>query len=163
MFGLTSIGLVHTSISLLALVAGFAALSNPGAPGWHHRLGRTYIVLTALASLTSFGIMRQGRLNEGHVLAGLVLVLLGVALFLGRRGTRSGWATRGALIAFSATLFLSMVPGTVETFTRLPLGAPLLSGPQDPALPRFLAVALLAVAGGTAWQWLRTRAPRTAR
>lgn len=158
MFGLTSIGLVHTLISLLALVAGFAALSNPGAARWHHRLGRTYIVLTVLASVTSFGIMRQGRLNEGHVLAALILVLLGVALFLGRRTEGAGWAARGALIAFSLTLFLSMVPGTVETFTRLPLGAPLLSGPQDPALPKLLAVALLAVGTLTAWQWRRTRA-----
>jgi hypothetical protein len=45
-----------------------------------------------------------------------------------------------------------MIPGLTETFTRLPLGAPLFSGPEDPALQKLVGLFFLVFVVGAALQ-----------
>jgi len=45
-----------------------------------------------------------------------------------------------------------MIPGLTETFTRLPLGAPLFSGPEDPALQKLVGFFFVVFVVGAALQ-----------
>jgi len=54
------------------------------------------------------------------------------------------------IIAISTTLFLSMIPATVETLTRVPISYPIASGPNDPKIQiGLLAFVVLYVIGVT--------------
>jgi hypothetical protein len=62
-----------------------------------------------------------------------------------------------ASCAYSATLFLHMIPGFTETATRIPPGAPLASGPEEPGLRAAVGVAFLVFLIGAALQVRRIR------
>jgi hypothetical protein len=61
-------------------------------------------------------------------------------------------------VALSFSFFLHFIPGTTETFTRVPAGAPLFSGPEDPALAKTIGVLFLIFVVGAALQVRRMRA-----
>ena len=134
MFGLTPLGIVHTAISLVAVAAGAIALVrlrqiDPGTP-----LGRIYLWATVLTCLTGFGIFQHGGFGNPHVLGIVTLVVLGVAMAAARTTLFGRLSRYVVTLGFSASFFFHMIPGVTETFTRLPAGAPLFSGPDDPAL-----------------------------
>lgn len=164
MFGLTPLGIVHTAISLVAVVAGAIAVVRFGAIAPRHALGRTYVWATVLTCLTGFGIFQRGGFGPPHILGILTLAVLGLAWAAGR-----GWfgaASRYVqTLAYSTTLFFHAIPGLTETFTRLPLGAPLFSGPEDPALQKAVAVCfvLLLIGGTLQVRQLRSQAKSAAR
>jgi uncharacterized membrane protein len=85
MLGLTTIGTIHTAISLVALAAGFSALARSGLIAWHTGHGRVYAIATALTCLTGFGIFQRGGFNEAHMLGVVTLPTLGVAWLAARR------------------------------------------------------------------------------
>ena len=60
-------------------------------------------------------------------------------------------------LAYSFSFFLHFIPGTTETFTRVPVGAPLFSGPEDPALAKTVGVLFLIFLVGAALQVRRLR------
>lgn len=143
MFGLSTLGVVHTAFALVALVCGYAMLIRFGRISAELRFGNTYIVCTAITCLTSLGIFMHGGFNVAHGLGLLTLVVLGVAVAAGRSRGHSRLATCIEVVGLSLTLFLHMIPGLTETFTRIPSGAPLFSGPDDPKLQRVVGVVLL--------------------
>lgn len=143
MFGLTALGTAHTAISLVALFAGYASLLRAFRIDPQTRLGQVYVGATVITCLTGFGIFQRGGFNEAHVLGVITLVVLGVAALPGalqRFGPRWHYV---ATACYTLTLFFHMVPGLTETFTRVPLGAPLFTGPDDPALARTVGVVFL--------------------
>lgn len=153
MFGLTSLGTIHTAISLVALAAGFSALARSGLIGWHTRHGRVYVVATLLTCLTGFGIFTRGGFNEAHMLGVVTLLTLGVAWLAarGRLGARSPYIET---VALSLTLYFHFIPGITETSLRLPAGAPLAASTEEPWLKAVVGALFLVFLVG-AWMQVR--------
>ncbi|MCW0207204.1 MAG: hypothetical protein OJK14_08885, partial [Achromobacter sp.] len=84
MFGLTTLGAIHTAISLVALAAGASALLRQREIPARTMLGQTYIWATVLTCLTGFGIFQRGGFGAPHVLGILTLAVLLVAALAGR-------------------------------------------------------------------------------
>jgi uncharacterized membrane protein len=127
---LSNLGIVHTIISILALIFGITAIVRDGKIDPRRMLGKGYVVLTILTCLTSFGVMKTGHFTPAHGLSVLVLLLLPIGIY-----ARSIWkkGNRGAtaeIIVLSLTLFLSFIPAVTETLTRLPIAQPIAEGPD---------------------------------
>ena len=158
MWGLTTLGAIHTAISLVALAAGVACLVRFGEIAAAHALGRIYIWATVLTCLTGFGIFRHGGFGAPHALGVLTLLTLGLAALAGRTPWLGKAARYVETIAYSTTLFFHMIPGLTETFTRLPAGAPWFSGPDDPVLQKAVGVCFVLLILGCTLQVRRLRA-----
>ena len=158
MLGLTSLGIVHTAISLIALAAGFVALARYKEISNASRSGKVFVWGTVLSCLTGFGIFQHGGFGNPHVLAIITLVVLGVAL-AAEYARLFGAASRYVeTVSYSLAFFFHFIPGTVETLVRLPAGAPYLSNPDDPKAQPIIGVFFLAFLIGATLQVLRLRA-----
>lgn len=161
MAGLTSLGIVHTAISLVAVAAGIAALVK------HHHIldttpsGRVYLWGTVLTCLTGFGIFQHGGFGKPHALGVITLLVLGLAWVAGHTALFGRASAGVASISYSLTLFFHTIPGMTETSTRLPASAPLASGPDDPGLQAAVGIAFLVFLAGAALQ-IRDLRRRTA-
>lgn len=158
MLGLTALGLFHTVLGLVALVCGALALLRYRQITPQSREGRIYLLTTLVTALTALGIFQRGGFGVAHALALLTLAALAV-------GWAAGRATFGRLspylqaAAYSATILFHLVPGVVETTTRLPPSAPLFASPEAAGLQPVLATLALLYLVGLALQlrWLRTQ------
>ena len=157
MLGLSSIGLIHTAISLIALVAGIIALARDQKISPKNVVGRTYIIMTVLTCLTGFGIFRHGSFGAPHALGVLTLVVLGVAATAGRTRLFGRASPYVETVSYSLTFFFHLIPGFTETATRLPVGAPLASGPDEPLLKATIGVCFILFLLGAALQIRRLR------
>ena len=144
---LSTLGIIHTIISILAIIVAFIALFREGRINPHNGLGKWYLLLTAVTCLTSFGIMKTGHFTPAHGLSILVLLLLPIGLY-----AQSIWRTgaRGEkieTIILSVTLFLSFIPAITETLTRLPIDNPIAANQDAPVvkLSYLILTALFAV------------------
>lgn len=156
MFGLTPLGTIHTAISLVALATGLWALLRDKAILPDTGLGKVYIWATVLTCLTGFGIFQHGGFGPPHVLGIVTLLVLGVAAVARRWLGRAGPYVE--TLAYSLTFFFHFIPGVNETFTRVPVGAPLFSGPDDPALQKVVGVLFVIYLIGAGLQVWRLRA-----
>ena len=134
MFGLTSLGIFHTAISLVALAAGLTALARTGAISMRTGVGKLYVWTTALTCITGFGIFQHGGFGKPHLLGVITLLTLGVAWAAGKGMVFGRLSPYVEAVAYSLTVFFHFVPALAETLTRLPLGGPLLDSPEDPVL-----------------------------
>ena len=62
MFGLTSLGIFHTIISLVAVVVGAIALIRDGKITWENLLGKIYVITTILVCLTGLWNLSTWRI-----------------------------------------------------------------------------------------------------
>jgi uncharacterized membrane protein len=157
MLGLTTLGIVHTAISLVAVVCGFWAVTRDKEISLQTGLGRSYVFTTLLTALTGLGIFAHGGFGPPHMLAILTLLALGIgtaAAFTGVLGRRSRYLQA---ICYSTTLLFHMIPGFTETLTRLPAGQPLLPSADAPEFRAIYGVlfALYALALVVQLRWLR--------
>ena len=157
MFGLTSLGTIHTAISIVAVVAAIMSLVRFGEIRAAHTVGKTFIWATVLTCLTGFGIFQHGGFGKPHVLGIITLVVLAVAALAGRRKL-GGLSHYIETIAYSTTVFFHTIPGLTETFTRVPVGAPLFSGPDDPSLQKAVGVCFVLLVIGCVLQVRKLRA-----
>ncbi len=157
MFGLTSLGIVHTAISLVAVVAGVIAFLRYKEIPPASTVGQVYIWTTVLTCLTGFGIFQHGGFGKPHALGILTLIVLAVAAVAGRTQLFGRASTYVLTIAYSTTFFFHMIPGFTETFTRLPADSPVFSGPDDPGLQPVIGVVFVLFAIGMVLQVLRLR------
>ena len=157
MFGLTSLGIIHTAISLVAVAAGLIALVRDRRITWDNKVGKTYVVTTVLTCLTGFGIFQHGGFGKPHVLGIITLVVLGVAALAARTTLFGRVAPYVETVSYSLTFFFHMIPGVTETSTRLPLGAPLLASAEAPELKAATAGLFVVFLIGAALQVLRLR------
>lgn len=157
MFGLTTLGAVHTAISLVALVAGAVALLREQAIAPTTGLGRAYLWSTVLTCLTGFGIFQHGGFGPPHVLGILTLLVLGVAAIALKTAVFGRASKYIATVGYSVTFFFHLIPGATETFTRLPLGAPLFRNADDPNLQKVVGVLFVLLVLGSLWQIRRLR------
>jgi len=162
MLGLSTLGLIHTAISLVALVTGFILIVRDRTISPSARFGPTYLLATVLTAATALGIFRHGGFGPPHALA--ILTLAAVA---------AGWAAsymrifgRAApyveAVCYSATYLFHLIPGFTETLTRLPAGAPIAASDQAPILQAIDATLLALFLLWVIWQvWrLAARASR---
>lgn len=159
MFGLTQLGIVHTLISLIAVVAGIACFLKAGRIVPASTAGKIYIATTILTCVTGFGIFAHGGFGKPHVLGIITLLVLAVA-WLGDRGKFGRASIYVATLSYSATFLFHMIPAITETSTRLPLGAPLLASAEAPELKTATGVLLLLFVIGAALQVRALRAGR---
>src|SRR5688572_17720820 len=156
MLGLTTLGIIHTAISLVALAAGIVALIRYKEIPPKSIVGMLYIWTTVLTCLTGFPIMQHGGFGKPHVLGVITLVVLVVAALAGR--SKFGSASRYVeVVSYSATFFFHWIPTVVETTTRLPVGAPLITNRDGPELQAATGVLFLLFLIGATLQVLRLR------
>lgn len=143
MLNITPFGWFHTAISLVSLFGGLYALLRYHDIRYATTLGKTYTWFTVATCLTSFFLMRTGKLSEAHGLTVLTLIVLAIAVLLGRNAVLGSWRHVAASLAFTLTVYFHFIPGFTETLTRVPIGAPLVSGPQDPLLQKLVGTTFL--------------------
>jgi uncharacterized membrane protein len=157
MAGLSSLGIIHTAISLIAVGSGIVSLVRTGDISLRNGVGRTYVITTILTCLTGFGIFHHGGFGKPHELGIITLVVLGVA-WLGGRKRLGRVSPYIETVCYSMTFFFHLVPGVTETTTRLPVSAPLASGPDDPLVQRLVGICFLLFLVGATLQVIRMRA-----
>lgn len=160
MLNISAFGAFHTAIALVAVACGLVALFKYGEIGMRTRSGSLYVWLTAATAFTGLFIFRHGGFGPPHVLAILTLVVLFIAHLAERTGGSSA-ARYVAVLGYSLTLFFHLIPGLTETGTRLPLGAPAFTGPEDPTLKMLVGVGFVVYLAGAAWQVVRIRRSRS--
>ena len=161
MLNITPFGWFHTAISLVSLFGGLYALLRYHDIRYATPLGKTYTWFTIATCLTSFFLMRTGKLSEAHGLTVLTLIVLAAALLLGRNAVLGSWRHVASSLAFTLTVYFHFIPGYTETLTRVPIGAPLVSGPQDPLLQKLVGGTFLVFLVGMALQVRALRRGRT--
>jgi uncharacterized membrane protein len=159
MLGLTLLGTIHTAISLIALAAGFVALARNREISTAGLSGRIFIGGTVLSCLTGFGIFQHGGFGNPHILAIVTRVVLAIALAAEHRGMFGALSRYVAAVSYSLAFFFHFIPGTVETLTRLPAGAPYLANPDDPKAQPIIGVFFLLFLLGATLQVLGLRTP----
>lgn len=157
---LSTLGMVHTAISLLPLVAGLYAFARHRRIDPGTRSGRVYLVGLVLSVLTAFGLSSTGGFNPGHALGILALLAMAGALLAPRIGFLGRARPYLATFGLSFTFFLLLVPGINETLTRLPAGQPLASGPESPLVKTTLLAWVVIFLAGSVLQALALRARR---
>jgi hypothetical protein len=148
---LSFVGIIHTVISLVPVIAGIYSFARYSKIDKKTRSGKVYLVGLVLAVITSFGVSSTGGLNAGHAF-GIVVLLAALGGVLVERFTFFG-KLRPYLSVFglSFSFFLSLVPAINETLTRLPPSQPLAAGPAASVVKITLLVLFcLFVAGFTA-------------
>ena len=162
MFGLTSLGIVHTAISLVAVVAGLMAFLRYRAIVAKTTLGRVYIVTTIVTCITGFGIFQHGGFGKPHMLGIATLLVLGVAWVAANTKVLGKLSPYVETVSYSMTFLFHMIPAITETSTRLPLGAPLLASAEAPELKAASGVLFLLFLVGAALQVRSLRAKKGA-
>ena len=160
MLGLTSLGIVHTAISLVALGAGFVALFRHLEISPRTGVGKFYIYATIVTCLTGFPIMQHGGFGKPHALGVITLIVIAGAALAGRGKFGGRLAPYLEVVGYSATMFFHFIPAVNETFTRLPVGAPLATSDTDPIVQGFVGTFFLLFLIGATLQVLRMRAVR---
>lgn len=158
MLGLTTLGLFHTAISLVALVAGAVALARDTEIVRASALGQLYIWTTVVTSVTGFGIFQHGGFGKPHALGVMTLIVLLLAAIAGRTQLFGRASRYIETIGYTLTFLFHMIPALTETFTRIPVGSPLFSSPEDPALEKIIGLFVLAFIVGATLQVRRLRA-----
>lgn len=158
MYGLTPLGVFHTAISLVAVVAGLMAFFRDKEILIKTQLGKVYVITTVITCLTGFGIFEHGGFGKPHALGVLTLLVLLLAAVAGY----TQWLGRASpyveTVSYSATFLFHMIPGITETTTRLPLGAPLLPNAEAPELQAAAGVMLVLFLIGAVLQVRRIHA-----
>ncbi|MYM87789.1 hypothetical protein GTP91_11420 [Rugamonas sp. FT82W] len=150
MFGLTSLGIIHTVISLIAVGAGIVGFLRDRRVDLDTGAGKIYLWTTVATCITGFGVFQHGGFGKPHALGVLTLLLLGAA-----------WTLRGRVVPqtvlLSTTFFFHLIPAMTETLTRLPLGAPLLKDAEAPELKAITGILFLLLVIGVTLQvrWLK--------
>lgn len=157
MLGLTTLGIFHTAISVVALAAGVVALRRHGLISPQERAGQVYLAGTLVSAASGLFIFRHGGFGPPHVLALLTLAALALGTVAAWTSLLGRFSPYVQAVCYSTTVFFHLIPGITETATRLPPGAPLVASPEAPALKAVAAILLVLLVVGLAIQlrWLR--------
>jgi len=158
MLGITTFGWVHTMFSLIAVASGIISFIRYGAILWDTKVGKSYVYMTILTCLTGFFIFHHGGFGKPHVLGIITLIILSTALAAGEKIKLFGRVSPYIeTVCYSMTFFFHLIPGVTETTTRLPVGAPLASGPEDPLIQKAVGIAFTLFLIGATLQVIRLR------
>ncbi len=152
MLGITSLGIFHTAVSLIAVAAGLVSLIGDREISTVNRRGKVYVISTVITCLTGFGIFQHGGFGKPHLLGIITLVVLGVAGAAEKTRYFGRLSRYVAAVSYSATFFFHMIPAMTETTTRLPVGAPLVADRDGPELEAAAGILFLLFLTGAALQ-----------
>lgn len=155
--GLSNLGIFHTIIGVVAIVAAVIDFIRRGKIDLGQLAGQVYFYCTLIASLTALGLSSIKGVNPGHILALLIVVLISVAYFLyaKKKGYNRSRFVENLLLSFS--FFLSLIPAVNETFTRIPVGHPLAHGPKDPLIGKTILLLFVLFIAGSVLQFRRQK------
>lgn len=156
MLGLTTLGIAHTAIGLVALVCGFWSLARDKEISPTNGTGRTYLVTTFFTAASGLGIFQHGGFGPPHALSILTILALAVGTVAALRDAFGRWSRDVQAVSYSATVLFHLIPGFTETLTRLPAGKPLLPNAQAPEFQLIYGALFLLFAIGVTLQlrWL---------
>ncbi len=154
---LSILGIIHTAISILAILVAFYALFREGKINPASGAGKLYILLTVVTCLTGFPIMKTGHPTAGHYLGIIILVVLPIAIYAKSLKIFGKLADYVQVILMSATLFFSCIPAIVESLTRLPISHPIAASPADPIIKNGLMILLVLYVVGVIYQVIMLR------
>lgn len=152
MLGLTTLGLIHTVISLIAVIAGVWGLARDKEISLFHPLGQIYLLGTLLTAASGLGIFQHGGFGPPHVLAVLTLMALALGTFAALMRRFGALPRYVQALCYSATLLFHTIPGFTETLTRLPPGKPVLPSAEAPEFGLIYGMLLLVFVAGVAVQ-----------
>jgi hypothetical protein len=155
--GLSNLGIFHTVIGIIAIVAGIISLVRKSKIDLSTGAGKTYFYATLISSLTALGLSSVKGLNPGHIHALLIVIMVSLAyyLYFKKSGNNRSRFFENFFLSFS--FFLSLIPTVNETFNRVPLGHPLANGPQDPLIGKTLLLLLILFIIGSVLQFIKQR------
>lgn len=151
-FPLSTLGIIHTIIGIVAIIFAFAALLRDGVINPQSTNGKYYVILTVITSLLSFGVRKTGDFSPAHLLSVLILIILPIAVFASSINFLGKKAVQVQVVGMTVTLFLSLIPTFVETLTRLPVNSPLAANQEDPILKATLGILTLVFGIGIFYQ-----------
>jgi cbb3-type cytochrome oxidase subunit 3 len=151
--GLTNLGIFHTIIGIIAIVAALTSFVKHGKINLYVLSGKIYVYGTIVTSLTALGISKLGGFNPGHAFALFIVILVLVAYYLHLRKKGNTRARYFENFSLSLSLFLSLIPTVSETFRRVPIGHPLAKDPADPSIAKTLLVLLILFVVGAVYQF----------
>lgn len=161
---LSTLGVIHTVISLVPVVAGLYGFARFRRIDAATRSGQVYLAGLAVSVFTSFGLSSVVGVNPGHVLGVLALLAaFGGAWIAPRLAFFGGLRPHLQTFGLSFSFFLLMVPGINETLSRLPAAHPLATGPEDPVVKTALLGWVLIFLVGFTLQSLAIRAANRAK
>lgn len=159
-FNLSVLGAFHTAIGLFAVAVGIVAFAKHGAIGPTTASGRIYLWSTLVTVITGFFIFRHGGFGNPHILGVVTLIVLAVAFGAGKTTSFGKASPYVETVAYSLSFFFHFIPGTAESLTRLPLGAPLASHPEAPIVTAVVGVFFVIFLIGATYQVVKMRAAR---
>ena len=155
--GLSYLGIFHTAIGIIAIVAAVIDFIKRGKIDLNRLTGKIYFYLTLITSLTALGLSKHGGFNPGHVFALFIVILISIAYFLHRKKQGNNRARFFETFLLSFSFFLSLVPTVNETFTRVPLGHPLAKAPTDAIIGQTLFALFVLFVIGFVFQFRKQR------
>lgn len=155
--GLSGLGIFHTLIGIIAIFAALTSFIRFGKIDLTHISGKTYFLTTVITALTALGLSKHGGFNPGHIFSIFIFLIVLIAFWLSakKKGLNKFRYFENFLLSLS--FFLSLIPTVNETFTRVPIGHPLASGPTDPVIAKTLGVILLGFIIGAIYQYIQQR------
>ena len=155
--GLSNLGIFHTIIGILAIIAGLVSFVRYGKINLAMLSGKIYFFGTIVASLTALGISKHGGFNPGHVISLLIVVLIVVAFYLFNRRVGNNVARYYENFLMSFSFFLSMLPTVNETLTRILVGHPFAKDITDPLIGKTLLAILILFIAGSVYQFRKQK------
>lgn len=159
-FALTPLGLFHTLVSLVAVVAAFVALFREGEISPRRPIGRIYLATLLVTTLTGFPIFRHGQVGPPHILGVVTIAVLAVAALACLTNTFGRASAYVEKVGYSFTVFLLMIPTFTETLTRVPPGAPWVASPEAALFPPLYLALFMVFLAGAVQQVRRLRRAR---
>jgi hypothetical protein len=151
--GLTTLGAIHTAISLVAIASGVWAFARDGEIVAGNRVGQLYLAATVLTAATALMIFVHGTFRIGHWFALLTLAVVAIGT-LAAATPLFGRASPYVQAAFySSTMLIHMITGLAETLTRLPPGAPLVTAANAFIFKDIITALVLLTLAGIALQF----------
>ncbi|SDS45322.1 hypothetical protein SAMN05216490_1179 [Mucilaginibacter mallensis] len=157
---LSILGIIHTAISVLAIVFAVIALLRDGKINPLNTMGKLYIYFTVAACLTSLPIMKTGHFTPAHGMAIIILVLIPIGVYVKSIKFLGKSTDYVQTIILSTTILLSMIPTTVESLTRLPISHPIADGPNAPVIQMGLLIFFVLYVIGVVYQVIKIRAAK---
>ncbi|MGZ3754365.1 MAG: hypothetical protein ACXVAY_00100 [Mucilaginibacter sp.] len=157
---LSILGIIHTAISILAILAAIATLFSYGKITPTTGPGKLYILLTIITCVTGLPIMKTGHPTGGHYLGILILILLPIGIYAKPLRIFGKLADYAQVIILSATLFFSFVPAIIETLTRLPISHPLADSPNSPIVQTGLLILVFLFITGVLYQVFKLKSTK---
>ncbi|RJX37479.1 hypothetical protein D3P09_21065 [Paenibacillus pinisoli] len=131
MFGISTLGWVHTFSSLPAIPLAIYMFARHGRIVPRSKPGVVYFISMLIGAVTVFPIAKQ---SVSYVIGAATLLFLLAGYGMRRISSIGGAGKYLETIFLSLTAFLLFVPTVTETLTRVPNGNPIVTDLNSPIL-----------------------------